>query len=912
MKELKIFSILACIAGLIAITWFWHHTHSYYHVPEHSKQKAGENASTKGVSGRAKAAYENARRKNALAVWEDFLKRFSDTDLAVNAEENLETLEFKRAVDINTEDAWTAFQRKYPNSVRTETAREQLCRRVYARFTRDNTILSYQAYIDEYPHSPLVSKAREALGSLRLTDARNVNTVSAYQSVIKECTNTEVVVDARKLLAKILPVPGAEFSDDAVSTLKSHAAQVTNWLASLESKDMFAGEELRKGHYSYFTMGVVPTPEDGYWYPILRKDGALYRLKEKEWTTNIMRQVVEAALPLFSTNTGRGELVIASTTNDSRLSHEEHMMRCGNVRQAIGNHMRQIPYFVDLLTVPRTAPRFTFYQGTGPLKPYEKRPFDFGRFLEGERSGIVQTQWSNFLTSDYPESLALIATSARSYNVRLDAVTTTTDDTVLTQVAMNDADPSLRWAAVARIHEQAILDKIAMEHWDSECRKEALKRVTNQVVLSRIALWDEQLDNRVLAVKTLTDQNTLITLSLGIQWPELAKYATEKLIYHVASGNQGVLRQIVNSSRSSDARKVAFNGLTNTTSLAALQEETTDPAVALATEVRLGSVTWSDAARRIQEGDLTLQTAMSAMALFEWDAIAQPVSFLSEQLAGPQVRDRDAHHVHDVRVRFSQLLYRAACELWLKRQSNAALGRTTDQLMTNVLACIEDKPASLADFQTAIDILVEFFAHPESARFRTSIADIQPASAPVEIVFDKGLISEGIKATGNLSSGDGSRVELEGIIASPDGRLRNSIWVGTGRYLESEVRDCFQNFAAKMGVSQNDDGKIVLFTELPDERLFFRDTSLGTREANVNRLLVPNGHGTVIRFKGRVTAFFPGCTIIGDDSHPLCFVLIRDSGMTYVCGKGTVTTKDGRTITFPDEAAIATSNTKSK
>lgn len=55
--------------------------------------------------------------------------------------------------------------------------------------------------------------------------------------------------------------------------------------------------------------------------------------------------------------------------------------------------------------------------------------------------------------------------------------------------------------------------------------------------------------------------------------------------------------------------------------------------------------------------------------------------------------------------------------------------------------------------------------------------------------------------------------------------------------------------------------------------------------------------GSVIRFKGEV--LFEGVTFRGEEDEPLAFILLKDTGLVYVTGKGKVTLKDGSSITLP-------------
>lgn len=66
-----------------------------------------------------------------------------------------------------------------------------------------------------------------------------------------------------------------------------------------------------------------------------------------------------------------------------------------------------------------------------------------------------------------------------------------------------------------------------------------------------------------------------------------------------------------------------------------------------------------------------------------------------------------------------------------------------------------------------------------------------------------------------------------------------------------------------------------------------------------NQIIPPSGHGSVLRFKGKVDAL--GLMIDGDNADPLVFVLWKGSGLVYVKGKGNVTLANGSIVNLPLE-----------
>ena len=151
------------------------------------------------------------------------------------------------------------------------------------------------------------------------------------------------------------------------------------------------------------------------------------------------------------------------------------------------------------------------------------------------------------------------------------------------------------------------------------------------------------------------------------------------------------------------------------------------------------------------------------------------------------------------------------------------------------------------------------------------------------------------------------------MIPMPSGYVDDSIAVAVGKYLMFEdPRERRRNYAGQVVISQESPGTFCISTELPGDKILYEG---GFKFNNSNKqkgVMLPNGHGSILRFKENVKDFFPSIAISSDDADPLCFVLLRESGLTYVCGKGTVTTKDGRITTFPVKNGDAPINAKTK
>jgi hypothetical protein len=168
------------------------------------------------------------------------------------------------------------------------------------------------------------------------------------------------------------------------------------------------------------------------------------------------------------------------------------------------------------------------------------------------------------------------------------------------------------------------------------------------------------------------------------------------------------------------------------------------------------------------------------------------------------------------------------------------------------------------------------------------------------IVVENALGSSSFKMTGTITTGDGGyKLTFAGVIGT--GASGQAIVVaGRGQMLlpgkgfESDA----VNVLAHQTVAMQGDTFLVS-AELPGEYVLL-EGGLGMSSSFTPKC--PMGEGSIFRFRGEVRDFFSGVTFSGDDHSPLCFALLRNSGLTYLCGRGTLKTKDGEVIKLPVEA----------
>jgi len=172
-----------------------------------------------------------------------------------------------------------------------------------------------------------------------------------------------------------------------------------------------------------------------------------------------------------------------------------------------------------------------------------------------------------------------------------------------------------------------------------------------------------------------------------------------------------------------------------------------------------------------------------------------------------------------------------------------------------------------------------------------SLPDVIPVGdEPVPV--KSALASSSMKSSGSMTMGAEYKLNIEGTIVAPSTRFRfiiagrgRSLLPGRGDPLNLQAHQTIEARAGNFLVSADLPGEYILLGQLTD---------LWTSSP-----VCPMGEGSIFRFRGKVSGYFQGITFNGDEQFPLSFVLLRKGGLTYLCGQGSITTSDGRTLQLP-------------
>jgi hypothetical protein len=302
------------------------------------------------------------------------------------------------------------------------------------------------------------------------------------------------------------------------------------------------------------------------------------------------------------------------------------------------------------------------------------------------------------------------------------------------------------------------------------------------------------------------------------------------------------------------------------------------------------------------KSDHAAEAAKALKALEEsrdWKALSARAT-LDSLSAFVKAYPESAHRAEAVGKLKHELLL-AAVQKYADRHKAKYDAKGAEDLASMAALGEKDKPGNPADYQKAIDLLVYMISHDKAEPLRVSLGGIKPKEEKPGPEVDASMMGTGVTLSGFITSASGEKLILKGVIASSDGSLNNSVCLAKGSGTIGDPAKSRRNFAAKIAISKKTGakGSYVVHAELPEEWVCCT-MSFGYPGGSFE-LLVPDARGTVVRFLGDVPDFYPGYRFTSDAGSPLCFVLL-DKGLTYVCGKGTVTSKDGGKWTFPAPA----------
>jgi hypothetical protein len=203
-------------------------------------------------------------------------------------------------------------------------------------------------------------------------------------------------------------------------------------------------------------------------------------------------------------------------------------------------------------------------------------------------------------------------------------------------------------------------------------------------------------------------------------------------------------------------------------------------------------------------------------------------------------------------------------------------------------------PRSSLERQAVLDVIAETFRRAKVTSFAVASITPLPTDSPYGIFLAEGPkdTPEGGTVTwsGTVSTSQGPQGEQSLKVLGMVRVASGMAIVGTGATLiptrRYDDKGTIQGVRGSVGIRIKD-ATMVLSTALPRDRIVVA-TAVGASGVRTHTLL-PTGAGSVYALYGRVEGFFPGITVTADGDEPVYFAVLKETGLTYLAGVGTVT-----------------------
>ena len=139
----------------------------------------------------AKSQYEEARKVNTLAAYQNFLGKYPSGEYAQLAQNKIEALEFEKAQAVNSVEAYETFM----SSSNSELFKNYAIQRIqkiymdaYLKAKTLDSVEAYAHYISHYPKSEYVPRCVERIENLEWRNALKRHDAVGYYKYLNNCS----------------------------------------------------------------------------------------------------------------------------------------------------------------------------------------------------------------------------------------------------------------------------------------------------------------------------------------------------------------------------------------------------------------------------------------------------------------------------------------------------------------------------------------------------------------------------------------------------------------------------------------------------------------------------------------------------------------------------------------------------
>jgi len=147
--------------------------------------------------------FEKAKSENTIEVYEDFIKKYPESEFVEEAHKIVCDLAFNEAKAKNTIEAFENYINKYPESDHIDEAKKMILDIAYNDALKENTIEVYENFIKKYPESEFVEEVHKIVCDLAFNEAKAKNTIEAFENYINKYPESNHIDEAKKMILDI-------------------------------------------------------------------------------------------------------------------------------------------------------------------------------------------------------------------------------------------------------------------------------------------------------------------------------------------------------------------------------------------------------------------------------------------------------------------------------------------------------------------------------------------------------------------------------------------------------------------------------------------------------------------------------------------------------------------------------------
>jgi outer membrane protein assembly factor BamD (BamD/ComL family) len=147
--------------------------------------------------------WEKALENNSFNVFSEFIGKYPESQFLADAKSKLEEIDWNKTITTNTIDSYIYFINGYPDSKYLDEATSKQEKLEWNKAKEKDDFESYDYFIKKFPESNQIKIAYEKLADIEWKSVSKINTIDAYNEFLKKFPISKYVNDANTKISKL-------------------------------------------------------------------------------------------------------------------------------------------------------------------------------------------------------------------------------------------------------------------------------------------------------------------------------------------------------------------------------------------------------------------------------------------------------------------------------------------------------------------------------------------------------------------------------------------------------------------------------------------------------------------------------------------------------------------------------------